>query len=115
MLKETKYPFIVYTLSEMGLFCRGSGEKMEIYWENTRRGQKLVLNWDGRLEMIGGVRETKNGFDAFAKTFTMTPERARKGIATMEDAKEFVEQFRPWELFVGPVEQTIETETRQAP
>ncbi len=88
---------------------------MEIYWEYTRRGQKLVLNWDGRQEMIGGIRETKSGFDAFAKTFTMTPERARKGITTMEEAKDFVEQFRPWELFVGPVGQTIETEPRQAP
>ena len=88
---------------------------MEIYWEYTRRGQKLVLNWDGRQEMIGGIRETKSGFDAFAKTFTMTPERARKGITTIEEAKDFVEQFRPWELFVGPVGQTIETEPRQAP
>ena len=88
---------------------------MEIYWEYTRRGQKLVLNWDGRQEMIGGIRETKSGFAAFAKTFTMTPERARKGITTMEEAKDFVEQFRPWELFVGPVGQTIETEPRQAP
>ena len=88
---------------------------MEIYWEYTRRGQKLVLNWDGRQEMIGGIRETKSGFDAFAKTFTMTAERARKGITTMEEAKDFVEQFRPWELFVGPVGQTIETEPRQAP
>ena len=64
---------------------------MEIYWEMTRRGQKFVLSWDERVEMIGGVRETKSGFDAFARTFTMTPERATKGLASMEDAKEFVE------------------------
>ena len=47
---------------------------MEIYWEMTRRGQKFVLSWDERVEMIGGVRETKSGFDAFAITFTMPPE-----------------------------------------
>ena len=45
---------------------------MEIYWEKTRRGQKLILSWEEREEMIGGIRETKTGFDAFAKTFTMT-------------------------------------------
>ena len=40
---------------------------MELFWEYTRRGQKLVLKSeeDGEEEMIGGVRETKNGFDAF--------------------------------------------------
>ena len=36
---------------------------MELFWEYTRRGQKLVLKSeeDGEEEMIGGVRETKNG------------------------------------------------------
>ena len=58
----------------------GAVPKMEVYWEFTRKGQKLVLDWDGKKEMIGGVRETKSGFDAFAKTFSMTPERAQKGI-----------------------------------
>ena len=88
---------------------------MEIYWEMTRRGQKFVLSWDERVEMIGGVRETMSGFDAFAKTFTMTPERATKGLASMEDAKEFVEQFRPWELFVGPVDVGVDEVVRDQP
>ena len=85
---------------------------MEIYWEYTRKGQKLVLFWDDRHEMIGGIRETKRGFDAFAKTFTMTPERAQRGIPSMEEAKEFVESFRPWELFVGPVTESVEAQVR---
>ncbi|MBI50375.1 MAG: hypothetical protein CL781_03470 [Chloroflexi bacterium] len=87
---------------------------MELFWEYTRRGQKLVLmsENDGTEEMIGGVRETKNGFDAFAKTFTMTPERAQKGLDSMELAKEFVESFRPWELFIGPTSIEVESDVR---
>ena len=85
---------------------------MEIYWEKTRRGQKLILSWEEREEMIGGIRETKTGFDAFAKTFTMTPERATKGLDSVYEASEFVEYFRPWELFVGPVEVGVEPDVR---
>tara|TARA_Y100000588_G_scaffold88626_1_gene94888 strand:- start:1379 stop:1645 length:267 start_codon:yes stop_codon:yes gene_type:complete len=85
---------------------------MEIYWEKTRRGQKLILSWEEREEMIGGIRETKTGFDAFAKTFTMTPERATKGLDSVDEAREFVEYFRPWELFVGPVEVGVEPDVR---
>ena len=85
---------------------------MEIYLEYTRKGQKLVLYWDDRHEMIGGIRETKRGFDAFAKTFSMTPERAQKGIPSIEEAKDFVESFKPWELFVGPVTESVESQVR---
>ena len=87
---------------------------MEVYWEFTRKGQKLVFDSDDKKEMIGGIRETKSGFDAFAKTFSMTPERAQKGIPTMEESKEFVESFRPWELFVGPTDIQVEAKTREA-
>ena len=48
---------------------------------------------------MGGVRETKTGYDAFAKTFGYDPGRAQKDIPTMNEAKSFVEAFRPWELF----------------
>ena len=71
---------------------------MEMFWEFTRKGQKLVLRVEDKQEMIGGVRETRNGFDAFAKTFSMTPERAQKGLDSMEDAKDFVESFPPLSL-----------------
>jgi len=81
---------------------------MEIYWEFTKKGQKLNLQHEENIEMIGGVRETKSGFDAFAKTFSMTPERAQKGFTSMDVAKEFVESFKPWELYTGPTDLSVE-------
>ena len=73
---------------------------MEVYWQMLRKGQRLILSTDqGQLEEIGGVRETKKGFDAFAKTFGYDPGRAQKGIPSMEEAKDFVESFSPWEMY----------------
>ena len=74
---------------------------MRLYWRYTKRGQRLVLGADdGDLEEeVGGVRETKRGFDAFAKTFGYEPGRAEKGMASMDEAKQFVESFKPWELY----------------
>jgi hypothetical protein len=76
---------------------------MIAYWREVRRGQRLVLAAEdgAEEEEIGGVRATKRGFDAFAKTFGYDPGRAQKGMATLEEAKEFVESFRPWELYDG--------------
>lgn len=76
---------------------------MRLYWRQTRRGQRLVIgDQDQESEQeIGGVRETKSGFDAFAKTFGYEPGRSEKGIPTMEEAKSFVESFRPWDLYEG--------------
>ena len=39
---------------------------MQVFWRETRRGQRLVLIKDDESyeEEIGGVRETKRGFDA---------------------------------------------------
>ncbi len=76
---------------------------MRLYWRQTRRGQRLVIgDKDQESEQeIGGVRETKSGFDAFAKTFGYEPGRSEKGIPTMEEAKSFVESFRPWDLYEG--------------
>ena len=45
------------------------------------------------------VRDTKRGIDASAKTFSYDPGRSRKGLPSIEEAKDFVESFRPWELF----------------
>ena len=74
---------------------------MRVYWRSTKRGQRLILgSEDGGIEEeIGGVRETKRGFDAFAKTFGYDPGRAQKGMASMDEAKGFVESFRPWEMY----------------
>ena len=76
---------------------------MRVFWQHSRRGQRLVLAAEeqGIEEEVGGVRETKGGFDAFAKTFSYEPGRAQKGIPTMEEAKAFVEGFRPWGLYEG--------------
>ena len=75
---------------------------MQVFWREVRRGQRLVLATDeGGEEEVGGVRETKRGFDAFAKTFGYEPGRAEKSISTLEEAKQFVESFSPWDLFEG--------------
>ena len=87
---------------------------MELYWQATRKGQRLVLSsGNGQEEEVGGVRETKRGFDAFAKTFGYDPGRAEKGIPSMAEAKEFVESFSPWELFQGGQGITVDPEVRE--
>ena len=90
---------------------------MKVYWLERKRGQRLVLDGDGEGEdvEIGGVRETKSGYDAFAKTFGYDPGRAQKGIPTLEEAKTFVESFRPWELYQGAQGLTVEPEVRSEP
>ena len=65
-----------------------------------------------REERIGGVRETPRGFDALAITFGYDPERARRDMASMDEAKAFVESFKPWELYVQDSNITVETEVR---
>ncbi|MBR61300.1 MAG: hypothetical protein CL904_01380 [Dehalococcoidia bacterium] len=73
---------------------------MELFWRARRKGERLILSsGPGQEEEVGGVRETKTGFDAFAKTFGYDPGRAQKDIPSMNEAKSFVEAFRPWELF----------------
>ena len=56
---------------------------MQIYWRHLRRGQRLIVDYDGagQEEEVGGVRETKSGFDAFAKTFGYEPGRAHIRLA----------------------------------
>ncbi len=84
---------------------------MRIFWREVRRGQRLVLSGgdsEGDEQEIGGVRETKNGFDAFAKTFGYEPGRAQKGIASMEEARSFVESFTPWDLYQGAEGLTVD-------
>ena len=90
---------------------------MKVYWRQTKRGQQLLLNAeDGEHEEeLGAVRETKRGFDALAKTFGYDPGRAQKGIPTLEEAKAFVESFRPWELYHGTEGLTVDAEVRPPP
>ena len=89
---------------------------MMVYWRERRKGQRLVLvQEEGGDEVeIGGVRETKRGFDAFAKTFGYDPGRAQKGMETLEEARSFVESFRPWEMYQGTHGLTVESDVRPA-
>ena len=85
---------------------------MEVYWKEMRRGQNLILSeQEGHEEVIGGYRETRRGIDAYAQTFGYEPGRSQKGFATVQDAKDFVESFSPWELH-GAQDVTVEQETR---
>ena len=75
---------------------------MKVYWREHRTGQRLILDSGaGREEEVGGIRRTPRGFDALAKTLGYDPGRAQKGFATLEEAKTFVEDFQPWDIFVG--------------
>ena len=86
---------------------------MKLYWREIRRGQRLVMGDDGDDEQeIGGVRLNKDVYDAFAKTIGYEPGRAVKGIATLEQAKEFVESHTPWDLFEGTQGLSVEEEVR---
>jgi hypothetical protein len=89
---------------------------MVVYWRERKKGQRLVLvQEEGGEEIeVGGVRETKRGFDAFAKTFGYEPGRAEKGIETLEEAKSFVESFRPWEMYQGTHGLSVESDVRPA-
>ena len=85
---------------------------MIVYWQNSKKGQRLILIGDELEEEVGGVRETTRGFDAFGKTFGYEPGRAQKGIATLDEAKEFVESFKPWEIYGGGEGLDVDPEVR---
>lgn len=89
---------------------------MKVYWQQVRKGQRLILSSDDdeQREEIGGVRETKRGFDAFAKTFGYEPGRAQKGIPSLDEAKVFVESFSPWELYDVSEGLSVDPEVRVA-
>ena len=88
---------------------------MRVYWKDMRRGQNLILSeQEGHEEVIGGFRDTSRGIDAYAQTFGYDPGRSQKGFATVEDAKEFVESFRQWELH-GAQDVTVEREAGPVP
>ena len=88
---------------------------MRVYWRTAKRGQNLVIIQDegGTEERIGGYRDTKRGIDAYAATFGYEPDRSQKGFASIEDAKTFVEAFRPWELY-GAEDVAVEPEVQPA-
>ncbi len=89
---------------------------MSVYWKTVKLGQNLILSneSDGQEQMLGGYRDTRRGIDAYATTGGgYDPGRSEKGFASIEDAKVFVEHFRPWELF-GVHDVTVDAEVRSA-
>ena len=89
---------------------------MAVYWKTVKLGQNLILyeESDDKEQVIGGFRDTKRGIDAYATTFGYEPGRSQKDFPSIEDAKAFVENFRPWELY-GAQDVTVETEVKPAP
>jgi hypothetical protein len=86
---------------------------MRVYWRERKSGQRLVLATDAGEEMeAGGVRQTPRGIDAFAKTLGYEPGRAQRDFQSMDEAKAFVESFRPWELYEPNRRLGVEPEVR---
>ena len=85
---------------------------MELYWREHRIGQQLILSRDGGEEVVGTIRRTPRGYDAAAQTFGYDPGRAEKGMGSLEEARAFVESFRPWEQYVDPSDQAVEPGVR---
>ena len=71
----------------------------------------ILSDQEGQEEVIGGFRETKRGIDACAQTFGYDPGRSQKDFVTIEDAMNFEESFRAWELH-GVQDVTVEREAR---
>ena len=76
---------------------------MRLYWKQKKKGIDLIVENDqGGTFSVGGVRNTKRGIEALAKTTGYDPGRAIKGLDSVADGRTFVEQFEPWrEFFPG--------------
>jgi hypothetical protein len=85
---------------------------MELYWQASRVGIRLILKDDDQIVELGAVRETPRGFDAFAKTFGYEPGRADKGMTSLDEARSFVESFTPWDLYVADSHLEVESKIR---
>ncbi len=86
---------------------------MKLYWQERKAGQRLILADEDDTEVeVGAVRKTPRGYDALAKTNTYDPGRAQKDFANIEQAKAFVEEFHPWDLFGGDLDMDVEPEVR---
>ena len=72
------------------------------------QARAAIRSWPKRSR-AGGIRR----IDASAKTFSYDPSRSRKGFPSIDEAKDFVESFRPWELF-GAQGVTVDPEVRPA-
>ncbi len=84
---------------------------MRLFWKQKKMGIDLVVEDDEKDQfVVGGVRETKRGIEALAKTTGYDPSRAIKGLSSVEEGKIFVENFQPWREFFPGEELNIELE-----
>jgi hypothetical protein len=82
---------------------------MRLYWKETRKGLDLIVRTDDDQEfVVGGVRVTRRGVEAMAKTMGYDPGRAARGLVSVEDGRMFVEQFEPWRDFFPGEPLTVE-------
>jgi hypothetical protein len=73
---------------------------MRQYWRQRKSGIDLCVEDDsGERFIVGGVRDTRRGIEAMAKTTGYDPGRAIKGLDSIDQGREFVEQFEPWRDF----------------
>ena len=68
---------------------------MELFWREHKLGLQLILSSDDGEDVGGMIRRTPQGFDASAQTLGYFPGRAQKGMGSLEEARAFVESFRP--------------------
>jgi len=84
---------------------------LRLFWKQKKMGIDLVVEDDEKDQfVVGGVRETKRGIEALAKTTGYDPSRAIKGLSSVEEGKIFVENFQPWREFFPGEELNIELE-----
>ncbi|MSQ22042.1 MAG: hypothetical protein EXR53_01870 [Dehalococcoidia bacterium] len=89
---------------------------MKLYWREHKAGLVLVLEpGQGEELIVGTLRRTRTGYDALAQSPGYDPSRARRGIGGLDDAKAFVESFRPWELHNGGSEIEVDPQVHPAP
>ena len=89
---------------------------MELYWQEHKLGLQLILSTDDRTEVMGRIRRRKDDtYDVNARAFGYNPERAATGITSLDEAKAFVESFRPWDEFIGPNDLAVEPDVRPLP
>ncbi|MBT4515528.1 MAG: hypothetical protein HOC77_10610 [Chloroflexi bacterium] len=87
---------------------------MRMYWKEHPKGLDLALLHDTGEEVnLGGVRSMKRGIQAIAATRGYDPGRAIKGLTTLDEGKEFVLGFKPWNEFV-PDDLVVESEIVKA-
>ena len=89
---------------------------MELYWQEHKLGLQLILADGERTEVMGRIRRRKDEtYDVNARAFGYNPERAAAGIPSLDEAKTFVESFRPWDEFIGPSDLAVEPGVRPLP